>query len=119
MKERINNYITDALTKLNTAQLHLTSTNEQSIIINENYFDEKFINEVNVTDSTDDFKRIKLITNPVLYWFELSTTIIQLEKYMRSIEKALKLLIVILNIETPLLTRKNPTTKVNSYMLVK
>jgi len=59
MKEKINNFITDALDKLKNAQLNLTTTNKQSIIINKSYFDEKFMNKVNVTDATEDFREIK------------------------------------------------------------
>ncbi len=74
MKEKINNFITDALDKLKNAQLHLTTTKEQSIIINKSYFDKKFMHKEDVTDATEDFKTIKLIKDPVLYWFELSNT---------------------------------------------
>lgn len=47
------------------------------IVIDECYFDEKYCNQINITKSDEHstlFNNLKMIKNPVLYWFDFEYT---------------------------------------------
>jgi hypothetical protein len=83
MKKKLNTFIADAIENLNNAQSKLLEHDIKSILIDKEYFDEKFM-KINITEATEDFKLLKTIKEPVLYWYELNSSennIIIREKY--------------------------------------
>ena len=72
MKEKLKSYIKENIRILEETQKQLSKSIEQPpIILDQKYFDEKFINDVNVSEYFTEFKDLKDIKQPVLYWFEL------------------------------------------------
>lgn len=99
MKKKIQEYISNSIEILQDAQLKLQSLKDnQSITLDKEYFDIKFMNKVNViSESITEFKALKDIKKPVLYWFELSSSDNNKEirdqfinKYREPIKKGLK-----------------------------
>ena len=73
MKNRLNTIITDAIEKLNNAQSKLLENEVKFILLDKKYFNEKFM-KIDVTDATEEFKQLKTIKKPVLYWYELNSS---------------------------------------------
>ena len=72
MKKKIKEYISNSMDILQDAQLKLLSSKDnQSITLDEKYFHKKFMNEVNISGDITEFRALKDIKKPVLYWFEL------------------------------------------------
>jgi hypothetical protein len=72
MKKKIKEYISDSIKILKEAQLGLNeSGNTKTIVLDEKYFNTKFLNEINISEYFPEFKALKDIKKPVLYWFEL------------------------------------------------
>ena len=75
MKKKILEYITESIEILQQAQLKIKSSEgKKSIILDEKYFHEKFMNEINISEDIDEFRTLKDIKKPVLYWFELASS---------------------------------------------
>lgn len=72
MKDKIKSLIIDSINKLKITLSCLNNVN--TIEINHIYFNEKFINNVDISTATEDFTHIKSKNNPVLYWFELNSS---------------------------------------------
>ncbi|WP_159951372.1 hypothetical protein [Polaribacter septentrionalilitoris] len=72
MKKKIQQYISNSIEILQDAQLKIQSTqSKNSIVLDEKYFHEKFMNAVNISEAITEFRDLKEIKKPVLYWFEL------------------------------------------------
>jgi hypothetical protein len=72
MKNKIQEYISSSINILQDAQLKIQSSEgKNSIVLDEKYFHKKFINDVNISQAITEFKALKDIKKPVLYWFEL------------------------------------------------
>jgi len=74
MKKILNTFIEDAIKKLEIAKLNLVNSEKNTITFNNEYFDEKFMFDVNISNYFNEFKKLKAIKNPVLYWFEISSS---------------------------------------------
>lgn len=74
MKELLNDFIEDSIIKLKEAQINLNNNQIKSISIGSEYFNKKFLKDDDVTQLTEDFRVLKTKKNPILYWFELSTS---------------------------------------------
>tara|TARA_R110002126_G_scaffold39767_1_gene117574 strand:+ start:40369 stop:40950 length:582 start_codon:yes stop_codon:yes gene_type:complete len=75
MEKKIQEYIRTSIEILQDAQLKMQSTeSKNSIILDEKFFHEKFMNEINISEAITEFKALKDIKKPVLYWFELTSS---------------------------------------------
>jgi hypothetical protein len=76
MKEKIEFFITDSIEKLETAKSKFSNTEPKPIHINQKYFNDKFIKDEDISESSElrEFRELKEIKNPVLYWFELTSS---------------------------------------------
>jgi hypothetical protein len=75
MKKKIKEYISNSIEILQDAQLKLQSSEEKEpIFLGKEYFDKKFMNDVNISEYFKEFTALKDIKKPVLYWFELASS---------------------------------------------
>lgn len=75
MIKKIEQYISNSIDILENALSKVElSKQSQSISIDNKYFDKKFIHNINISEYIEEFKALKDIKNPVLYWFELQTS---------------------------------------------
>lgn len=75
MKNKIKKYILNSIDTLQDAQLKLQSSRDnQSISLDEKYFHKKFMKDVNISEDITEFRALKDIKKPVLYWFELTSS---------------------------------------------
>ena len=75
MRRKIKEYISNSIDILQDAQLKLRSSEDkQPIILDKEYFHKKFMNEVNISEDITEFRALKDIKKPVLYWFELTSS---------------------------------------------
>jgi hypothetical protein len=75
MKEELQKYISNSLEILEHTLIELQSSGKnQFILLDKKYFHKKFMNEVNISEDINEFRYLKNIKKPVLYWFELASS---------------------------------------------
>jgi hypothetical protein len=75
MKKKIKEYISNSIDIFQDAQLKLLSSKDNKpITLDENFFHKKFMNEVNISEVITEFRALKGVKKPVLYWFELASS---------------------------------------------
>jgi hypothetical protein len=75
MKEELQKYISNSLEILEQTLIGLKSSGKnQFILLDKKYFHKKFMNEVNISEDINEFRDLKNIKKPVLYWFELASS---------------------------------------------
>lgn len=79
MKEILNEFIVSSVQKLQDAQLALNSSQVKTIEIGDEYFNEKFIADEDVTQLNEEFRFLRNQNKPTLYWFELINNINNVE----------------------------------------
>ncbi len=72
MIKEINCYIEESVNQLQNSKL--ITNNIKSIVIDNTYFDSKYIEKEDITNSTNDFIKLKDNKNPTLYWYELESS---------------------------------------------
>lgn len=74
MKSILNTFISETIEDLKSAQLKLESNKVNTLVINHDYFDQKFMNNENISTYFDEFTALKKINKPVLYWFQINSS---------------------------------------------
>lgn len=74
MNEIFSDFIEESIESLKKLQSNILDKQIDSIVINQTFFDKDYLNEKNITETIPEFKEIKEIKQPVLYWFELESS---------------------------------------------
>jgi len=74
MNEIFSDFIEESIESLKKLQSNILDKQIDSIVINQPFFDKGYLNEKNITETIPEFKEIKEVKQPVLYWFELKSS---------------------------------------------
>lgn len=74
MIETLSEFIHQSISKLEKAKSHLDAEKLKTIIIDHKYFDEKFMNDANISQFIKEFEQLKSHKSPIIYWFELENS---------------------------------------------
>lgn len=73
MKSLIHNFISHSIEELQSTRTKISNTSIKNITIDNYYFHEKFMNEINISEFITQIKDLKDKNTPTLYWFELES----------------------------------------------
>lgn len=73
MKEKLINYVTENIEILQNALIKLSKTEQKTILLDKKYFNRRFLKDNDIS-KFEKLLEIRYIKNPVLYWFEYTSS---------------------------------------------